>query len=146
MLARGVNYGAERVSSGPGRPVDDAQPSAVGAPRRRMLFSRDSAYLRWMYASSSDASIRHCPRPPTWMAGSSPEVTSARACTRDTFSCSATSVRRRKRGGTTRVWHVLRLFRDLLRPAGGRRAGGARGRAARAGGVRGVAYPERVTT
>lgn len=53
-----------------------------------------------MYSSRTARSTRHCPRPPTWMAGSSPERTMARDCDTETFRISATSTSVRKRCAT----------------------------------------------
>src|SRR5262249_30634665 len=66
-----------------------------------------SPYLRSMYSSSFARSMRHCPRPPTLIAGSSPLRTMWYTCDRVTESSSATSDICRKRAGIASVCHRL---------------------------------------
>jgi hypothetical protein len=49
------------------------------------------------------ASMRHCPRPPILMAGSSPDHTNAYICASEVDGCSATSSRLRNRMGSRPV-------------------------------------------
>jgi len=62
-------------------------PNGCAATNRRV-----SSYILWIYDSKASVSTLHCPRPPTLIAGSSPERTRAYAWAEEMLRTSETSV------------------------------------------------------